>query len=317
VQVTQSAPSAKTVLAVAASIVSGVGVAIQSRLNGELGLRLEDGSLAALISFSSGLLILAVALGFSPRGRAGLRQVIGHLRGGQLPWWSVLGGVAGGLLVLTQGLVAGILGVALFSVAVVAGQTLGAFLIDTKGLVGRALIPLSATRVLGVVIVVVGVVTTVGLWSGVDQVGWAIVLPLVAGAGTGFQQALNGTVRRASESALAATFINFSAGTAVLVVITAVMSPLSGPGGEFPTEWWVYLGGFVGTLFIAIQTVTVNHIGVLGLGVSLVAGQVLGSLVLDVASPVSNHPITAATVIGAALTLIGSIVVTLARRRES
>lgn len=300
-----------------ASIVSGIFVSIQSRLNGELGLHLEDGALAALISFSSGLLILGTLLLFSPTGRAGVTRVFGDIRSGSLPWWSVAGGLAGGLLVLTQGLVAGVLGVALFSIAVIAGQTLGAVVIDTRGLIGIVKIPLTTSRVVGVVLVAIGVVTTVGLWSGATDIGWAIVLPLVAGVGTGFQQGLNGTVKRVSGSALAATFINFAAGTAILILVTAVMSPLSGGGGEFPTHWVLYLGGLVGTVFIAIQTITVNHIGVLGLGVSLVAGQVLGSITLDLLVPVSPHPITAITVVGAVVTLVGSIVVTLTRRARS
>ena len=300
-----------------ASIVSGIFVSVQSRLNGELGLHLEDGALAALISFSSGLLILGTLLAFSPTGRAGVTRVFGDIRSGSLPWWSVAGGLAGGLLVLTQGLVAGVLGVALFSIAVIAGQTLGAVVIDTRGLIGIVKIPLTTSRVVGVVLVAIGVVTTVGLWSGATDIGWAIVLPLVAGVGTGFQQGLNGTVKRVSGSALAATFINFAAGTAILILVTAVMSPLSGGGGEFPTHWVLYLGGLVGTVFIAIQTITVNHIGVLGLGVSLVAGQVLGSITLDLLVPVSPHPITAITVVGAVVTLVGSIVVTLTRRARS
>ena len=305
----------KTFLAVLASIVSGIFVSIQSRLNGELGLRLEDGSLAALISFSSGLLILGTLLMFSPVGRRGVVAVFAQINAGSIPCWTIAGGLAGGLLVLTQGLVAGVLGVALFSIAVIAGQTLGAVAIDSRGLIGMVKIPLTATRFVGVVLVAIGVVTTVGLWSGAGDVGWAIVLPLVAGVGTGFQQALNGTVKKVSGSALAATFINFAAGTAILLLITAVMSPLSGGGGEFPTNWVLYLGGFVGTIFIAIQTVTVNHIGVLGLGVSLVAGQVLGSLTLDLLVPVSAHPITAVTVFGATLTVIGSVVVTVTRQK--
>jgi transporter family-2 protein len=71
----------------------------------------------------------------------------------------------------------------------------------------------------------------------------------------------------------------------------------------------------VGTLFISIQTVTVNKIGVLGLGVSLVTGQILGSLLLDLTLPLGDHPITAWTIGGAVLTVAGSALVTLSRRR--
>lgn len=302
-------------LAVVWSVVAGVGVAIQSRVNGELGVRIEDGALAALISFSSGLVILAVGMIFSRAGRRGLRTVFTSVRQGQLPWWGVLGGLGGAFLVLSQGLVAGILGVALFSVAVVAGQTLGALWIDTAGLLGMAKLRLGWWRLIGALLVVVGVAA--GFFARGDDVsiGWAFLLPLLAGMGVGFQQALNGSVRTLSGSWLSATFINFTVGTLVLAIATAIISPLTGGPTSLPTDWWLYTGGLVGTIFIAIQTVTVNHIGVLGLGVSLVTGQILGALVLDVFVPVGDHPVSLGTIAGALLTVVGSALVNLARRR--
>lgn len=300
-------------IAVVMSIVAGMGVALQSRLNGELGLELGNGSLAALISFSSGLVILGVVLGFSAHARRGLREVLGRVRHGDLPWWSIIGGLGGGMLVLTQGLVAGFLGVALFSVAVVAGQTFGALAIDTRGLIGFPRIPLAAPRIVGALMVVAGIATTASIGESAGGFSWQFLLPLVAGVGTGFQQALNGTVQRASQSALAATFINFTMGTLILLVITLASAPFVSTPTEIPTQWWLYLGGFVGTLFISIQTVTVNKIGLLGLGVSLVTGQVLGSILLDLFLPMGYHPVTVWTLVGAVLTVAGSALVTLTR----
>ena len=45
------------VIAVACAVVFGAGVAVQSRINGDLGRALGDGYLAAVISFGSGLAI--------------------------------------------------------------------------------------------------------------------------------------------------------------------------------------------------------------------------------------------------------------------
>lgn len=310
---TESTHRLAYVIAMAMSILAGMGVALQSRLNGELGLELAHGSLAALISFSSGLVILTVALGFSARARHGLRDVLSSVKHGDLPWWSIIGGLGGGMLVLTQGLVAGFLGVALFSVAVVAGQTLGALTIDTRGLIGFPRIPLRAPRIVGALMVVAGIATTASIGESAGGFSWQFLLPLVAGVGTGFQQALNGTVQRASKSALAATFINFTMGTLILFVITLASAPFVPAPTGLPTQWWLYLGGFVGTLFISIQTVTVNKIGVLGLGVSLVTGQVLGSILLDLFLPMGYHPVTLWTLVGAVLTVSGSALVTLTR----
>jgi len=302
-------------LAVAASVVAGVLVAGQSRVNGELGVAMGDGALAALISFSSGLLILSLAMAVSARGRSGFATIVAELRAGALPWWSVLGGLGGGFLVLTQGLTAGILGVALFSVAVVAGQTLGAMWIDRAGFVGVPKVRFSPPRVVGALLVVVGVMASVEVWAGsAGALGWAFVLPLVSGAGTGIQQALNGRLRNRASSALAATFINFTVGTSALLVAWVVLLPVTGGPDSLPTQWWLYAGGLLGTLFIPIQTITVHRIGVLGLGVSLVTGQILGSLGLDYFLPVGEFRLGVWTVVGALLTIVGSALVTVARK---
>lgn len=293
-------------------------VATQSRINGEFGLRIGDGALAALISFASGFLILTLALSVSARGRAGVSTIIRELRAGALPWWAILGGMGGGFLVLTQGLVAGVLGVALFSVAVVAGQTLGAMWLDARGAAGLSQVGMSWSRGLGTALVVAGVVISVELWAGASgAVSWAFALPLVAGAGTGVQQALNGRIRTRASSALAATWVNFLVGTLTLIVVWIVLLPVTGGPGEFPSEWWLYAGGLVGTLFIPIQTITVHRIGVLGLGVSLVTGQIVGSIALDLFFPVAEGTLGVFTVAGAVVTVIGSALVTLSRRQSS
>ena len=306
------------VFAAAASVVSGILVATQSRINGEFGLRLGDGALAALISFASGFVILTLALTVSTTGRAGVATIARELRAGELPWWAILGGMGGGFLVLTQGLVAGVLGVALFSVAVVAGQTLGAMWLDARGAAGLARVEMSRTRVLGAVLVVAGVIISVQLWAGsAGLVSWAFALPLVAGAGTGVQQALNGRIRARASSALAATWVNFGVGTLTLSVVWVVLLPVTGGPGTFPTDWWLYAGGLVGTLFIPIQTITVHRIGVLGLGVSLVTGQIVGSIALDLFFPVADGTLGVFTLIGALVTVLGSALVTLSRRQSS
>lgn len=293
-------------------------MATQSRINGEFGLRLGDGALAALISFTSGFLILTLALTVSVSGRAGVATILRELRNGELPWWAILGGMGGGFLVLTQGLVAGVLGVALFSVAVVAGQTLGAMWLDARGAAGLARVGISGTRVVGALLVVVGVVISVQVWAGsAGALSWAFALPLVAGAGTGIQQALNGRIRARASSALAATWVNFGVGTLTLSVVWLVFLPVTGGPGAFPADWWLYAGGLVGTLFIPIQTITVHRIGVLGLGVSLVTGQILGSIALDLFFPVAEGTLGVFTVAGALVTVLGSALVTLGRRQSS
>lgn len=305
----------RSFLAFGLTVVSGVMVALQSRINGELGLALGDGYVAALFSFSSGLLLLTLVMALNPRARAGLRTVREEITAGRLPWWAATGGVGGGFLVLTQGLSAGILGVALFTIAVVTGQAFGAMAIDTRGWFGILRVRLTTLRVVGALLTIIGAVIALDFSSGsLEGVVLAFVLPVLAGFGTGYQQAVNGRIKRLAGSALTATFLNFSIGTALLAVITAVSLPFTGGPSALPDQWWLWTGGIVGTVFIAIQATTVGVIGVLGLGVSIVTGQLLGSIVLDLVVPVASSDINPVTIVGALITLLGSVLVSLGRR---
>ncbi len=310
----QSSPL-RYAVAVVGSVVAGALVAVQTRVNGELGAALDQGSLAALISFTSGLIIVAIFALSTRSGRQGIRNVARAVTSKELPWWAMLGGAFGALLVLTQGLSAGVLGVALFSVAVVTGQALGAVLIDTRGWLRSPKIRLSTARITGSVAVLAGVLVALDLPSGgVRQNSLLFLLPMLAGLGVGYQQAVNGWVRSVAGSPASATLINFGVGTAVLLLATLLSLPFAGLPTSLPTTWWFWTGGAVGAIFIAIQITTVSVVGVLGLGVSLVTGQLVGSILLDVFAPVGNSTVTQETVIGALITLTGALMVTLGRR---
>jgi transporter family-2 protein len=64
-------------------------------------------------------------------------------------------------------------------------------------------------------------------------------------------------------------------------------------------------------MFIAGSAFVVARIGVLVLGVSVVAGQLLGALVIDIVSPSPLHPLTSATVGGVVLALIAVLISTI------
>ena len=304
-------PTIRSLAAISAVLIAGVLVAFQSRINGGLGLALEDGVGAALYSFTSGWVLIALVTLFSRSARAGLARIFQLLKAGQLPVWMILGGAFGGFLVMTQGLAAGSLGIALFTVAVVAGQGISAIVIDSRGWFGVEKRKLNFSRVAGAAIVVsgVGLVAESPAWESI----LLLALPFLAGLGLGFQQAANGKVRISSESAIAATFINFAMGSGVLLIAKLISLPFVGLPTAFPTQWWLYIGGFSGVIFIAIQILVVGRIGVLGLGVLLGTGQLLGSLLIDAVFPLPGQVITLVHVVGVLVTLVGALLVNLRR----
>jgi len=313
-----SEPSrALVAVTVACALVFGAGVATQSRINGELGRALGDGYLAAVISFGGGLLILSIAMVFMPTGRRGLRTVVELLRKREMPWYYVAGGAAGAFLVLSQGLTAAILGVALFTVAIVSGQTLSGLVIDRRGLGSMQPKKLTVTRVVGSVLTLVAVGVAVSAQFTSDIPAWMLVMPFLAGLGIGWQQAVNGQVKVRADSALTATFINFVVGFTVLAIAAVVHGSVAGWPTALPSEWWLYLGGPIGVIFIAGAAIAVRTLGVLLLGLGTIAGQLVMSLVLDLVVPSAGHVVVATTVVGTLLTLVAVAIAALPSRKTT
>jgi transporter family-2 protein len=305
---------ARLAVALAAAFGTGTLVAVQSRINGELGQRLGDGFLAAFISFGSGLVILALASIVWRPGRQGIGRVVVALRERSIPWWLVLGGVGGAVFVLGQGLTVGALGVALFTIAVVCGQTVSSLLIDHRGLARMPATPATPRRILGAVLAVVAVGIAVSDRLRPDAPYLALIIPLVAGLLVGWQQAVNGQVRQVARSAFTATFGNFLVGTVVLGIALLIHVAVAGWAVDPVGEWWLYVGGLVGCVFIAAQAVIVRTTGVLLMGLALLAGQLVASVALDLLMPVSGGGLHVVTVVGSALVLVAVVVAALPGR---
>ena len=301
-------------IATGVAILSGMLVAVQSRINGQLSTELGDGFVTATVSFGSGLLLLSIVLAFMPSGRRGLALVAGALRERSIPWWYLLGGACGAFFVLSQSIVVAIAGVALFTVGVVAGQTVSSLLIDRSGMGTMAPKRLTVTRLAGAALALVAVVVAVSGQLRGDVPYWILIAPLISGLAVGAQQALNGQLRETAHSPLAATFISFAVGTTVLVTALIVHLLFVAWPADFPSNPLLYLGGMVGAVFIAAQTVLVRITGVLVLGLSVLSGQVVAAAVLDLVLPVPGHVIGVATLVGAALTLVAVGVAAIPRR---
>ena len=131
-----------------------------------------------------------------------------------------------------------------------------------------------------------------------------LVAAAVGGAMASAQQALNGRVQRATGEGLLAATVNFSAGMALLVPAFAIAAGAGhGPGTPWPPALWLYAGGVLGIAYIASSIWTVGTLGVLRLGLLLVAGQLAGGVVIDLVSPGRTGPPGAATYAAVVLTL--------------
>jgi transporter family-2 protein len=299
----------------------GAVFALQTRVNGELASESGSAVWAALVSFGSGLVLVAALVLAVPRTRAAL------VRGARdrLPWWTYTGGLSGAFLVVVSALAVPRVGVATFTVGVVAGQALGGLLIDRVGLGPGGVKPLSPTRVAGALIAVAAVALIRFDHSGGGTSGGVVLALLLAAAGGGvwlsLQQALNGRVQRATGQPLVAALVNFVVGTTALVVVFAITAAAGdAPGSPWPGTAWLYVGGALGVVYISTAAWAVRPLGVLRLGLLTVAGQLAGGVLIDLIGPAEGTSVGPITVAAVLLTLLGVAVAGIqsrSRRRTS
>ena len=294
-----------------------MALAVQGRINGQLGHELHDGVFAALISFSVGSVLLVAAVPILPAARAGVGRLRESLRTRALRPWQVLGGSCGAFLVTMQGITVPLLGVAVFTVAVVAGQIVFSLPVDRAGLGPGGPQPITLPRALGALLAVTAVIISVSDHGTITNPGglWWAVLPAVAGMGLAWQGAVNGRVRVAADNVVVPTVVNFLVGTSALVLAAIVDVIIRGWPTTPPDQWWLYIGGALGIVAIMTAVTAVRVIGVLLLGMASVAGQLIGAVLLDVFVPTAGG-LSVTSLIGIALTMVAVGIAAIRPRRR-
>jgi len=308
------------IAAVPAMLVAGALVAVQSHLNGDLAVELGGGPRAgfgaAVISFGTGLVLVTLVTLALPSGRAGIRKLAGALGDRSILPAEMIGGAFGAFLVATQGLTVGTIGVALFSIAVTAGQSASALLVDHFGLGPSGHQPWSIPRLIAATFAVAAVVLAAGERLAAS-VGWQTaffaLLAILAGAGTAVQQALNGRLA-AVGGPWTTTLNNFIVGTTVLLVCFVLSFLAGGHLDGLPREPALYAGGAIGVGFIWLAAVLVKVHGVLVLGLAMIAGNVMGAESIELVG--GDARIGLVGILAGALTILGVLIAVLVRPRS-
>ena len=289
----------------------GVMIAIQTRVNGELSHRLNNGLETACISFGSGLVVLIFIALANKKVRAGFGKISRAARTRAIPRWRLGAGVLGGLFIAIASSIVPLIGVAIYSVASIAGQTAVSLVVDRMGITGGGKAPITARRLGAAIVTVIAVLISV--WDRIDAHNlslFAVLLAVIAGAGVGVQRALNGQINEFSHQSFATSLLNFINGTAILFLMLFVgiligrahLTPL--PAGP----WWLYTGGTIGVIYIAFTSTIVQHVGVLTFTLFSVGGQLVGSLILDALVPTQGAHVTSYLITGIVMTYLGVIV---------
>lgn len=290
---------------------SGILISLQARANGELSLRLDNGLQAAFISFSSGLLLIAIISIFNPSIKNGARRLRAAVAAKEIAPWTLFAGALGGAFVAVQTQIVPLIGVAIYSVASIAGQSATSLLVDRIGFTGGGKKPISLRRIAAAVVTVLAVLVSV-----LDRIDArnlsliAVALAGLAGAIVGVQRALNGLINEHSGQSFTTSLLNFIMGSSALGIALLVAVAIGKvefvalPAGP----WWIYMGGTIGVIYIAFTSTIVQHLGVLTFTLFSTGGQLVGALFIDIYSPTEGVSVSAYLVSGIVMTFLGVLV---------
>ena len=265
---------------------------------------------AAIVSFTTGLLFVSVIALFRKDVRSGFRQIFSAVNLKLLPSWRLGAGALGASFVAMQTYAVPIAGVALFTVASLAGQTGISLWVDHVGLAGGSRVIITKRRVIAAIITILAVV--VSTWDRFTISNFSlltIVLAVFSGSWVGVQRALNAQINSYSKASFATSLLNFITGTTFLLFLLllrtlfsdhSVMNFTSGP-------WWMFLGGSIGVIYIALSAHIVQYVGVLEFTLFNVGGMLVGSLLIDIIVPTKGTIISGFLIAGILLTYLGVI----------
>jgi bacterial/archaeal transporter family-2 protein len=289
-------------LAVSAAVALGALVSVQARISASLAER-SDVYNAAWITVFVGTVILLGILLLSAKARHGFRTVTSALRTRALPWWALIGGLCGMFFVITQGTAAGVLGLAMFGMSVVAGQVVGGLVFDWIGLAGGDKRRPTRLRVLGSLLAIGAVSFGAVAGQGAKLDVLLILMAFTAGAGLALSAGVTGRVNATANNPATTGLINHLVGLLAIMVILLATAPGDLSRFRFPDQPWLYVGGMIGPVGVTLTAILVSSLGVLLLGLGMVAGQLIGALVLELVAPTASGGIQLASVVGIAVTL--------------
>ena len=103
---------------------------------------------------------------------------------------------------------------------------------------------------------------------------------------------------------------SFTVGTLVLLAWWLLTRPVFVPAALAKVPWWAWTGGVIGAVFVASATVLVPRLGAASLICLVVAGQLVGSVVLDHFGVLhARQPVDALRVVGLLMVVAGALLV--------
>ena len=135
------------------ALAAGVALATQSAINTQLAKAMSgEAVIATFISFAVGTIVLFFIAWVKTDLWGNLSAIPSQ------PWWKLIGGILGAIVVFTTVLLAPKLGITAMLFFIIVGQLITATTIDHFGLIGMPIREVNITKLIGLIIVAFGLV---------------------------------------------------------------------------------------------------------------------------------------------------------------
>ncbi|MFC0681266.1 DMT family transporter [Lysobacter korlensis] len=306
----------------AVALTVGTLLAVQASVNLQLNKGLRSPFAAAAVQLAAAwvaLLVVTLASGAA----AALADA------DRVPGWVLLAGLASPIYITSGILLVPRLGAVATVGLWVAGQMLASAVLDVTGAFGVPAKPGGAELIAGVALVLVGILvvisgdpsrpvpgngSTARAWR---APGW-LLLGMAAGALLPIQGAINALLREEIGAAAPVALISFTVAVVVaLLVLAVLLCARATPWPDLPglrrVPWWGWVGGLCAALYVTSTFLLIPDIGAAATVSLTVAGQQLGSALIDhwglLGLP--RRRVTTLRAAGIAMLLAGSLAVQL------
>lgn len=315
---TVAAPSLASWAGVLIAVAAGIIWAIQAKMNAQFGAELGEPLVSGALNFIGGTVLLLIAAATRPRkvgaGVTRLREAIGAKSISPL---ALLAGFVGVGIVIAQVYLVDIIGIAAFTVTLVAGSAVAAIVIDATGWGPDGKVAVTPLRIVGAA-VLVGAVALVAFGKG-GFAGLTAVAALglagaaLAGVLVALQTAMTGALVVASGSIIVSMLIAFATGAIVFPVVRVLLGPLEIPDG---VSWIFLIAGPLAVVFVAAAAVLASRMSLLLLSAAIVIGQTVGAFAIDLLYPTPAGRPGWLAAVGVVLTIAAVVIIAMASRKR-
>ncbi|MBR5087560.1 MAG: DMT family transporter [Muribaculaceae bacterium] len=269
------------------ALVMGFCTPLQTAANSRMRQLVSSAPLSTLISFAVSTIVLIVVAII-----ASIPLIPSYQAFNDAPWWSWFIGVIP-LITIT-------IAIHLFKeigqlqalVIPMFSQLLFSLCIDNFGWFGARVMPMSWQRVIGALLLIVGVTMVVIIPrlnnntktdnEGLRQLLWQLAAVL-SGCLSAIVGAILASLGQVIGSAIQATTVLFAIATGVMIVFCCINGSVIKLRKAFTTDapWWIWIGGIMGAIIVYSNAWLIPLIGVSVFMMALLIGQLLLSLLME------------------------------------